>query len=1041
MKGKKTIWEFFIDNYKFTILLLISIIIFGIVSAVSLPKESDPEVDIPIAVITTPFIGASVEEVEELITTPIEDKISGIGDVDNITSVSQNGLSQITVEFNASADGDEVVDALKEKVDEVVRELPDDAEDPIVTRVNIRDQAFLILAISGPYDLAELTQYAEQIEEEIEKISGVSDASIIGGKERQIQVVINKAKLDGYGISISQVTQAIGQANSDIPIGSIETAGEEYTLRFAGRLRSAEDIEAVPVTAIGTVPVLVNDVAVVRDTYAKAQSISRLSVGGEEAFPAVSIAVTKSVGGDIVRMSDQIKERVLRLQQEAFPEDVTIESVQDVSEFIRQDLDNLVKNGIASVAIVVLLLMVFIGWRESLMAGFAIPLSFLITFIGLFYFGMTINFITLFALILALGILVDSAIVITEGLNKNRQAGKTPYQAAVDTIVEFEYPLISGTLTTVFAFLPMLLTGGIVGEYIKSIPITVTLVLMASLFVALAIIPTVSVVLFQRQEHQHRNIVVTQTSFQIYLAKLKSRYTKSLQSFSDDKQKRTKLKRLLVGLFFFSFALPGSSILRVEMFPMADVDYFGVDVEKPIGTPLEETALVMDTLLNEMYDDTRIKHISLNTGSTLNLSGQGSARGSHLGHLLVTLYPAADRQDSSQEIVAEYQQRFSDIDDATITVSQQSSGPPGAAPVEITLTGNDLNQLDQVIASFTQLLSSISGTTNVRSDVVETNGQFVMYINRVRAQQFGVSAAQVAMILRNVISGISATEITLSGDDVDVVVKYALNSNSLQTEEDTAKTDISTIESLSIATPSGDIPLGSFVDITLENSRQSIRHEDGERVLSVKADVTNDTTPLEVFDAVRKQMDDMTIPSDIRVTLGGENEDTQESFADMLRAMILSIVLIAALLVLQFRSYRQSLLILITIPLALIGVFPGLLIMNQPISFPGVIGIVALVGIVVNNAIILIDRINSNRREGKTIDLAIIEAGESRLEPIILTTITTVVGILPLAITQAVWASLGYAIVYGLLFSTVTTLYVIPILYKRLHRKEEQRIA
>lgn len=1123
MSNRKTFWEFFIDNYKFTFLLVGALVVFGLVSAVTLTKESDPEVNIPIAVVSTPFIGASVEEVEELITTPIEDKISGIGEIDTVSSLSRSGLSSITVEFDAKADADKVIDDLKDKVDEAIPDLPDDAEDPIVTKVTISDQAFLIVSLSGPYELPQITSYAKELESEIERIAGVSEAELVGGKEREFSVIVNKAQLDGFGLSLSQVTQAISAANSDIPIGSIETGGEEFQLRFAGRLKTQADVAQVPVGSVNGVPVLVQDIAVVEDGFADVNSVSKLSVGGGEAFPAVSINVKKSPGADVVRISDKVAGLIADAETR-FPENVDIAVTQDTAEYIRQDLGNLTANGIATVTIVIILLIIFIGFKEALMAGFSIPLAFLMTFVGLFYLGMTINFITLFALILALGILVDSAIVINEGLSKNMKAGKTAKEAAVYTIREFEYPLMSGTLTTVFAFVPMLLTGGIVGEYIKSIPVTVTLVLVSSLFIALAIVPTIAVVLSNKQKVTKATLAAKLLSFadkpverlktlhaemeakraasnnvakkaafwliahlidwkiefhhllhetvcllqrilrpilapflrlgrrvagnvrrvfgrmrariQTIFAQTKANYAANLQAFLEQRKKRIKLRRLLIFLFIFSFALPATGLLRVEMFPVADVDFFSIDVEKPVGTPIHETAAIMDVLVEELYDDPRIKSASINVGSTLNLSGQGGSRGNHLAHIFVNLKDVGERDEKSFVIVEEYQQKLQDFDLADVTVSQPSSGPPGSAPVEVKIAGADLTVLDDIIVDMTKLVSSIDGTKNVRSSVVDTNGQFVVYINRIRAQQFGVSTSQVALTLRNAISGLTATELTIDGEDVDVVVKYGLDERDGDIDSNAVQTDINTIEALTISTPTGDIPLASIVDIKLENSRQSIRHENGDRVVSVTADVTGDTTPLEVFSVISSRLDEVEVPAGYSVTLGGENEDTAESFADMLRAMILAVILIAALLVLQFRSYKQSTLILITIPLSLIGVFPGLMIMNQPISFPGVIGIVALAGIVVNNAIILIDRINNNRAEGMALNRAIVEAGRSRMEPIILTTITTVFGILPLALTQEVWASLGYAIIYGLMFSTVTTLYVIPILYRRMHRHE-----
>lgn len=1040
MKTSGTIWDFFVNNQKFTFLIAAAMVVFGILAAIQLPKESDPEVNIPVAFVSTPFIGASVEEVEELVTNPIEDKLTGINDIESITSVSSVGISSINIEFSPDADAREVLDELKDKVDEAAITLPDNTEDPIVKQVSFDDVPFLTLSISGPYDLAELTVYAKQLERAVERVSGVSKVDVLGGQEREVQILVDKAKLDSFGLGIGQVTQAISQANSDIPVGAIETAGEVFNVRFAGRLADKDEIAEVPIVAINSVPILIADVAEVIDGYAERTSISKLSVDGGEAFPAITIRVYKSAGGNIVRIAEKIKQKSEKLVLEQFPEGVQVRAVEDVAEFIKKDLSSLTKNGIATVLIVIFLLVIFIGWREALLAGFSIPLAFLSTFIGLFYFGMTINFITLFALILSLGILVDSAIVINEGLHKHRKSGKSARQAAYDTIREFQYPLMSGTLTTVFAFVPMLLTGGIVGEYIKSIPVTVTLVLVSSLFIALALVTTISSALFERLEKhnatKHDDVSTKRRfSFEPYIQEFKQKYESTLRAYLQNKLKRKKLKRLLLLLFVLSFALPATGILKVQMFGSGDIHFFGFDLEKPVGTPLQTTESALEPIINELYTDPRIETFVVNTGQTLNLDGQGGRSGSHLASILVNL--SDNRKEKSYEIVDEYQDKFANFDNGLLSVAQPGSGPGTAAPVEVKISGEDLKELDRISADMLALVANIPDTRNARRSVVTTNGQFVVEIDRIRAKQYGVGTAEIALTMRNAISGITATEINSGGEDVDVVVKYRLQAHNPE-HIGLTQTDIATIEGLTIATPQGDIPLSSFVQIGIENSRESIRHEDGDRLVTVTSNVAEKVSPLEIFDEIRKQLDTIDIPEEYVVTMGGENEDTAESFADMLRAMIFAVLLIAALLVLQFKSFRQSALILITIPLALIGVFPGLLLVGQPISFPGVIGIVALAGIVVNNAIILIDKINTNRRSGLQLEESIVQAGIARIEPIILTTITTVCGILPLALTQEIWAGLGYSIIFGLLVSTVTTLLVIPLLYRRLYRKKSR---
>ena len=511
-------------------------------------------------------------------------------------------------------------------------------------------------------------------------------------------------------------------------------------------------------------------------------------------------------------------------------------------------------------------------------------------------------------------------------------------------------------------------------------------------------------------------------------------YAKQLKNILENKLTRKKIKRILIVAIIFAYALPITGLLKVEMFPASDIDFFTINLEKPFGTPLEETRDSLILLAEDLYDDNRIDNFIIGVGSTMSYDMAGGSNGSHLGYVLINL--KKENKEKSYKVVDGYADYFKNFSEGKVSVSQPSSGPPGSAPVEIKIIGEDMYELDRIAHDFENLLGSIDGTRNIGNSVIQTNGQFVVEVDRIRAQQYGVNATQLALELRNAINGTQATEISQAGEDVDVIVKYDLSHGG---EMNTTITDISTIEALSIATPTGDIPVSSLAKFSLENSRASIAHENGERIVKVSSQLETNISPLDVISKVKLLMEDkIDIPDEYYISFGGENEDVQESFSDMLRAMILSIILIAGLMVLQFKSFRQSLLIVVTIPFSLVGVFPGLLLMGQSISFPGVIGIVALVGIVVNNAIILIDRINNNVYEGMDIDSAIIDAGVSRIDPIILTTITTVFGILPLAISQPIWASLGYAIIYGLLFSTVITLVVIPMIYARMYRVSKQ---
>lgn len=1027
----QTRWRFFLEHFRFTTILVLAITVFGLVSMTMMPKEATPEVKIPIAVVSTPFPGASAEDVEVLVTTPIEDQILSIEGVDRVDSSSAKGVSLITVQFDADEAISEKVNDLKDAVDRASSTLPDEVLDSSVQKVQLSDTPILVFGMGGPYDLAQITQYAQLVQDEIERVANVSQVQLLGGKDREIQVLVDKALLDAMGLSLNQISTAIAQANTDIPVGFIETANEEFTLTLDGQLTSAEAIAEVPITSVGGAVIRVQDVADIIDGYEEQRSQSRMSQGAQPSFEAVSLRVFKSEGGDILRMVDAIQTRIDELEVELLPEDIEILMVEDNAKYIRQDLGDLLTSGVQTIVVVMLVLFLFLGWRESLIAGLSIPLTFFITFAGLSTLGYTINSLTLFSLILSLGILVDSAIVITESISVKIESKMTPMEAAIETIREHQFPLIAGVLTTVFAFLPMLLTGGIMGEFIKSIPITVSLVLVSSLFVSLGIVTTLSLRLYKKEPHNwlvdHLNRL--QDGKKAIEVKVQAWYKEVLNTFLASKKIAWKLYATLILGFIFSISLPAFGLLEVVMFPSSDNDTVYVNLSKPIGTPLDTTrnlvSQVEDVLLEFPEIDVFVSNLGSSTtsGSVLDGSGLSDA---HLASFVIQL--DKDRSRSSLEIVDDlYAQLVQNID-ADIQVTQPTDGPGAAAPVEIRILGDNLSELDSVALQMENLLEDIPGTRNIANSLEDTNGEFLIQVDRQQASLYGANLQQVASVLNQAISGSDATTLRVNGDDIDVMVKYDFDPTQ---ESWDRQVDLAEVLGITVTTPTGQIPLSSFASVKLDDSRSSVQHIDGERVMKVSSYVETGVAPTAIFAEVNARLNELFLPEGVVIEMGGEQEDIQESFQDLARAFILAVFLIGGLLVLQFNSYRQPLFILTSIPFALIGVMPGLMLMGQPLSFPSFIGVVALSGIVVNDAIILIDQINQNRLEGMEKTKAIKSAAQSRLQPIVLTTITTVCGMLPLAISSETWGPLAYAIVFGLLFATVLTLLVIPVLYQQ----------
>jgi multidrug efflux pump subunit AcrB len=1022
------IWIFFIEHFRFTYVILMTIVLTGLVSIYLMPKESNPEVVVPIGVVTTVYPGASALDVEELVTDEIEAEISDLEDLDKYTSTSSEGVSSIVVEFDPNSEIDGRIRALKDAVDDAFPDLPAEVDRSFVQQITLADQPMMIFSFSADAPEEELKRMAEEVQEELEKISGLSEAKLVGVRDREIQVTVDQSKLELYELSLGQVVRAIQSNDAQLPVGSIEQQQKKYTVRFEGGIKDTALIGQLPVSTKAGQPVYVSDVATVTDGHQERSSLARLSVNGETATNSVSVEIFKQEKYDIVTLTDDIYETLEALEKDVL-KDAELFISYDEGELIKKDLYGLLNNGWQTILIVFLLLYLFLGLREALIAGISIPTTFLITFVFLSSLGFTINFLTLFSLILALGILVDSTIVIVEGMHSHINDGKSPIDAAKATIHEFQWPIIAGIMTTVSAFFPMTFASGITGQYIRTIPVTVSIVLLASLFVALTIIPVIGSRYLKRNTNHlpTDENVISKIDF---VHRLGVWYEKVLRKILSDVKHHWQVFAALVVSFVISMSLPFVGLLDAVLFPIVDDERFSIEVEAPLGTVLEKTNEMVYDVEKFLYADKRIVSFVTSVGSAGGQSTGGGSSSANIARISVTLVPEDEREEKSYDIMEAYRQEFRNLSDAEITVSQQAAGPPSGLPIEITFSGESLEELDRILRAGEEVLASIEGTTSIERSIKDAPFEFSFQVDRAKAAQVGLTPLDIADFIRSSLFGRDATTLKINGDDIDVVVQLNLNPSSTD-PHGTQKASINALENLTIPTAQGTVPLMAFLDTSLRSSIHSIQHEDGERISKLSASTKPGFTTQSVLTVFQERLSELNMPADYQVRYGGEAEAVQESFTSMYNAMIIGLFLIAAILVLQFNSFKQPLFILASLPFALIGVMPGLAITQQPLSFPAFIGIVALAGIVVNDAIIMIDQINNNLKRHLALKDAVVKAAISRVQPIILTTVTTVAGILPLTLSDPIWGPLGFAIIFGLTFSTVLTLLVVPLLYYR----------
>ena len=1121
-KTRKGFFGFFILRWRLVILLVIGMAAWGTIALFQLPKEANPEVQIPIAVVMTVYPGASPADVEELVTREVEDALDGLGNVSLMTSNSSFGASSVVVEFEAEADLKESIRALRDQVDSI-RGLPGEAEDPMVIEIRANDFAVITFSLVGDLTDQELKDLGERAQDELESINGVSRVALIGAREREFAIELAPAKMARLGIDINQVVRAIQLANMNFPLGTVEVDGTRYNLRVMGEIgpptplarlgasgglrsprpgsgrvasRATEELKKIVVKNIAGSLVFLGDIARVEDHLKEKTTVSRISLNQGPLQNVVSLQVYKKTGGNLIEVADKSLERLEEMKENGlFPEGVEIEVVSDVAEYARESINTLGRSGIQTFILIFILLGLALAIRQAAIAALAVPLIFLGTFGVLNMQGQTLNGLTMFSLVLSLGLLVDTLIIVLEGLHDNLMQGYSPQESALLSVGTFKWPLIAGVMTTICAFVPMFLVSGIMGEFLVTLPLTISATLGISLLVALVIIPSLAAVVVRKKVSSNRlelssNIsnnvndgsgdddafsadTSTDASGKLKLSQmnpnnsnsdstsirdireeleeirggvekehlmekyftrpLQRRYRGFIRNLLRSKKKRRILMVSIFVAFVISITLLVRGVVPIQMFAGGDSDYFAVSVELPNGSVLEETEEVVQKIERKLLKISEIKNFVTNVGGggSLAFTGIGAGGGGtseHLAALTVNLVDPKERKRKSYEISKELRMFFEEISQAKIMIAESHEGPPTGAAVEVRVTGDDLGVLDKIAGDIKEELESIQGAIEIDTNIRTSPPEFGFRLKHEELGRYNLSAAQVSSTLRSVIYGAKASEITMAGEDIDIVVRYPEDAVDM----------VMKLKNLEIITPTGAaVSLSQVADFELTPALESISHRDMKRIVSVTAKNEEGVPPNQIFAELQEKLENYEMPEGYEIIYGGEMEQLSETFAEIGQAMIVAVLLILLILILEFDSFKQPIIIMVSLPAAMIGVVLGLLILDLEFGFAAFLGLVGLAGIVVNDAIVLIDRINNNikEREMELVE-AISEAGEARLQPIFLTTVTTIAGILPLYFADEFWQGLSIAMVFGLAFSTVLTLTLVPVLYRWLEGKK-----
>lgn len=1042
-KLNKSWMSFFIDRTRFTWLIIMVVFVAWFLWLKSLPLESSPEVDIWMAYIATTFPWASPETVEDLVTKKIEKKIAKVKWIDTITSSSMNSVSTITVQFLSSVDKQTAMSDLRDKVDEAKSDLPDDANDPMVKEISLDDSPIWTFSISWNYNGFELYDYAKKIKDELEKNPLVSEVNISGWEQKEFWVFIDPKKLEKYWITLSTVNSAIANVNMTMPIWDIDVWAYKHSISVDSRFYSVQKLKDVVVAKMwDTWIIYLKDIADVKESPKKITSISRLSISWWEPLSAVTLWVVKKQWWSIVNLVSQWEESLKSMKEKwVLPSDLNIKTILDQAERIKLDLSHLVRDGILTVLLVFITLLLIIWLKEALVAWTAVPLVFLITFAVMAAFWQTLNFLSMFALILSLWLLVDDAIVVISAINQYKKSWKfTTREASLLVIRDYKQVLITTTLTVVFIFSSMLFMTWIIWKYIFSIPFVITVTLLASLVVAITLNPALAVFISWKDSKTDLSKHDDVKWFRWFIKKaldngfisIHSLETKYWQIIKYLVTKTYRVRIFLVFtvlLFISAVALPVTWLLKSDFFPKWDSDNFTVNIEAEPGTKLNVTSEIAKKVESLLLKEKEVDSFSTaiwSLWSSSSLEWWWSSE--HYANITVNLIKEEYwRKENSMSIASRIRSEVSSMKDAKITVVEESSGPPAWWDFELKIVWEDFETLDKIWNDVKNTLSTIPWAIDISSSRKPLPFEFNIKLDNSKLALYNVSVPQVASFLKNVIDWTESSTVYLWDDEIKVRTIY--DENSVDTFDK--------IKDLKFKNNSWElISLRDVVTQEFKASVFSISRVDQERVVTISATADSSTNWTQIQAEFDKKMVNYKLPSWYRFDTWWANEENAKSVQSLLVSMMFWLIAIVWILVLLYNSYKQAVLVMVTIPLSLIWVFYWLTIFGQPLSFPWLIWLVALFWIVVRNWIILFDKINQNLEEKIPFKEAIIDAWMSRLEPVFLTSICTVLGMIPITLSNPTWTSLWLSIIFWLSTSTIFTLLVLPSLYYIVFKKK-----
>ncbi|HBV95459.1 MAG: multidrug ABC transporter [Peptococcaceae bacterium BICA1-7] len=1009
-------------------MLIVALILLGVVSLPKLRVDLYPDMNLPFVLVSAQYEGASPAEVENLVTKPMEGVLASANNVKDIISWSESGVSRIGIQLEWGVDMDQAALDIRDKIDIIRSYLPSDVKTPQVLKMDPNSMPIMSLTLSGS-DLSEMKRVAEDvIQPKLERTEGVASAYATGGREAEIKVVLDQHKLQAFGLTSGQVSQAISSDNLSGTAGSVIKGASDLDIRVVGEYKKAKDLENVSISLPGGGAIRLGDLATIKDDYKKTTQIS--FVNGS---PSVGIMIFKETGGNTVRVAEGIHETMDSIKAQ-LPEGMRLDVVYDGSVFIKQSIGNVVEHGILGGILAVIVLYLFLrSFRSTIIVAMVIPISIIGTFSMMYFGGQTINMLSLGGLALGVGSLVDFSVVVLESIYRYRQDGHGVIDSAIKGTSEVGNAVVASAATQVVVFMPIVFVQGLAGILFGPMALTVSFSHLAALFAALTLVPMITARMLRVTitDNENGEGVNGRGKIMTTLHLPAERFGKYYRRFADQYSVLLNWAlghRKTVVLSSLGLLVGSCIVLAVavgtEFIPSMDQGQINVNVELPTGSQLSETGKIVSRVeeIASSEPATDIIFSSIGSGGEFAMLGGGSPE---VATIQIKLKPLEERNISTDEMVEKLRNQINGIPGAkfTVDVADDSGGGGAGAPVSIRIAGDDLGVLEDLGGLVAEEVKAVEGTRNVTSSLEEARPEMQVLIDRQRAAQYGVTVGQVLSAARTAFDGQVVSRVRTGEDEIDIRLMYP----------DNYRLDINNVANTMIISATGArLALGDVARVELNHAPVSITRFNQARLVTVDSEFVGRDLG-SVNRDITARLDAIKLPPGYTLDIGGQAQDMADSFGDMGLAILLAIVLVYMVMAAQFESLFYPFVIMFSIPPTIVGVTLGLLITGYNLSVPALIGYIMLIGIVVNNAIVLIDYVNTLRKRGLNRDEAIRRAGPVRLRPIMMTTLATVLALIPLAFGSGEGsegqAPLAVVVSFGLTLSTIITLVLIPVMY------------